>query len=119
MCQFCSQFLALDTDAAKLQPTNIPISTYSLPPRGEGALDAASLKLTGPQTFLQSISQIMEIFETACNSLLSNETLMADIGVRLFSICPWVCSDQAEAGQCPHVLASGHVIPDDCVASRR
>lgn len=65
---------------AKLHPTEISILSYTIHLK-KGDMDPTSLKLLGPQTFLKSIGQIMTLFENACSSILSNDTVMAQLKV--------------------------------------
>lgn len=75
----CAQYLALDHDARKLQPSSIPAFTYSILQKGR--LDPAGLKIAGPQTFLRSFADIIHLFENGCNVILSNDTLMSQLKV--------------------------------------
>jgi len=76
----CTQYLALDHDARKLQPSSIPAFTYSILQKGR--FDPAGLKIDGPQTFVQSFSDIIHLFENGCNVIVSNDTLMSQLKVK-------------------------------------
>lgn len=59
--------------------------TYSLWLRSipvvKGPMDPASLKLKGPQTFVQTVADITKVFVSGCEGILSNDTLMAQLKV--------------------------------------
>ena len=47
----------------------------------KGPMDPASLKLKGPQTFVQTVADITKVFVSGCEGILSNDTLMAQLKV--------------------------------------
>ncbi|EIE24827.1 UDP-Glycosyltransferase/glycogen phosphorylase [Coccomyxa subellipsoidea C-169] len=72
------KFLVLDNNAHALQPTDVPVLTYSIPVV-KGPFDPAAMKVKGAQNFVQTVADITRVFVSGCDGILSNDTLMAQL----------------------------------------
>lgn len=76
------QFLAAETDAVVLRPTEVPIIQYSvqfwkgLPHRG-------SIEVAGPQGSIGTVAQYQPIIDSSCESLMANASVLARVEVRV------------------------------------
>lgn len=74
------KFLVLDTNVHALQQTDVPVLTYSMTKaQKKGSLNPDDTRLQGPQTFLQTIKDIIPVLVGGCEGILSNATLMSEL----------------------------------------
>jgi hypothetical protein len=74
------QYLAAESDAPRLQPTDIPILTYAIPTE-DGQMDPANVSVNGKESFFSAIRSIGDLFVRACSALMSNSTVLAHLEV--------------------------------------
>lgn len=81
---FCSQYLALEGDVERLSPTTVQIFTYTVPPPDtERGFNLANLNVVGPQAS-NPMMQLLTVLGTACDALMANATLLAQV-----EVCPF------------------------------
>lgn len=79
------QFLAAEVDAERLSQAGIPIISYSVRP-WTGQLTTGGIHVIGPQSILTTIAKYQPVINNACDSLLANDTVLAQIEVRPHNI---------------------------------
>ncbi|CAL8464217.1 g3752 [Coccomyxa elongata] len=71
-------FLAAESDAERLSQAGIPTITYSVRPWA-GQTATGGIHVSGPQSIMTTIAKYQPIITNACDSLLANDTVLAQI----------------------------------------